>query len=201
MEAKLTVVVLKGRVELMRPMDPAAIDDHDDLCADCAEGRHHLMDIWAPLLGINMRDDLIKDFGGPILDGAQHAEQHPAGDAAPGAILQPRLAFEGLLAFALALAPWTYREASALGCAPPAGTGEGKAPQDGFVFREHNDRATTSLVLQGGKCERAVSESSRGGIKATSGTIGASLLFFNTSRTLSRLTGTPVWRAKTVASS
>src|SRR4029450_10374443 len=169
----------------MRPMDPAAIDDHDDLCADCAEGRHHLMDIWAPLLGINMRDDLIKDFGGPILDGAQHAEQHPAGDAAPGAILQPRLAFEGLLAFALALAPWTYREASALGCAPPAGTGEGKAPQDGFGFRGHNDRATTSLLLQGGKCERAVSESSRGGIKATSGTIGASLLFFNTSRTLS----------------
>ena len=29
----------------------------------------------------------------------------------------------------------------------------------------------------------------------------ATLVFFNTSRTLSRLTGTPVWRAKTVASS
>src|SRR5437660_2863941 len=128
MEAKLTVVVLKGRVELMRPMDPAAIDDHDDLCADCAEGRHHLMDILAQLLGIKMRDDLIKDFGCPILDGANHAQQHTAGDAAPGAIRQPRLAFAGLLAFDLALAQWTYREASALGCAPPASAGQGKAP-------------------------------------------------------------------------
>src|SRR5262249_16014101 len=201
MEAKLTVVVLKSGVELMRPMDPAAIDDHDDLFANFAEGRHHLMEIVAQLLGIKMRDDLIKDFGCPILDGAQHAEQHPTGDAAPGAILHPRLAFEGLLAFDLALAQWTYREARALGCAPPAGRGEGKTPQDGFVFIEQNDLATMGLVLQGGEFESAVSEISRGGIKATSGTIGASLLFFNTSRTLSRLTCTPVWRAKTVARS
>jgi len=201
MEAEFTVVVLQGRVELMRPMDPAAIDDHDDLFADFAEGRHHLMDILAPLLGIKMRDDLIKDFGGPILDGAQHAEQHPAGDAAPGAILPPRLAFEGLLAFDLALAQGTYREARALSGAPPAGTGEGKAPQDGFVFIEQNDLATMSLVLQGGEFESTVSEIGRGGIKATSGTIVAYLLFFNASRTLSRLTCTPVWRAKTVARS
>ena len=133
--------------------------------------------ILAQRLGIKMWDDLIKDFGCPILDGAQHAEPHTAGDAAPGAILHPRLAFEGLLAFDLALAQWTYWEASALGGAPPAGTGEGKAPQDGFVFIEHNDLATTSLVLKGGEFERAVSEISRGGIKATSGTIVAYLLF------------------------
>jgi hypothetical protein len=59
----------------------------------------------------------------------------------------------------------------------------------------------TSLVLQGGEFERAVSEFSRGGVKATRGTIVAYRLFFSTSRTLSRLTCTPVWRAKTVASS
>ena len=159
------------------------------------------MEILAQLLGIKRRDDLIKDFGCPILDGAQHAEHPTTGDAAPGAILPPRLAFEGLLAFALALAQWTDREARALGCAPPAGPGEGKAPQDDFVFLEPNDLAMTSLGLQGGECERAVSESSRGGIKATRGTIGAYRLFFNTSRTLSRLTCTPVWRAKTGASS
>src|SRR5437588_10403147 len=155
----------------MCPVDPAPIHDHHDLFADFAERRHDLRNILAQLLGIKMRDDLIKDFGCPILDGAQYAEQHPAGDAAPGAILYPRLAFEGLLAFDLALAQWTYREASAPGCAPPAGTGEGKAPQDGFVFIEQNDLATTSLVLQGGEFERAVSEISRGGIQATSGTI------------------------------
>ena len=195
------MVVVEGRVELVRPMDAAAIDDHHDLFAGLAEGRHHLMEILAQLLGIKMRDDFIEDFGGPLLDGAQHAEQHAAGDAAPGAILHPRLAFAGLLAFDLALAQGTDREASALGGAPPAGTGEGKAPQDRFVFIEQNDLATTSLVLQGGEFERAVSELSRGGVKATSGTIVAYRLFFNTARTLSRLTCTPVWRAKTVASS
>src|SRR5207253_8839178 len=112
------MVVVEGRVELVRPMDAAAIDDHHDLFASCAEGRHHLMDILAQRLGIKMWDDLIKDFGCPILDGAQHAEPHTAGDAAPGAILHPRLAFEGLLAFDLALAQWTDREARAGLCAP-----------------------------------------------------------------------------------
>src|SRR4029453_13703057 len=49
MEAKLVVVVLKGRVELGGAMDPAAIDDHHDLFAGGAESRHHLMDILAQL--------------------------------------------------------------------------------------------------------------------------------------------------------
>jgi hypothetical protein len=53
--------------------------------------------------------DFIEDSGGPILDGANDAEQHPTGDAAPGAILHPCLAFAGLLAFDLALAQGTYR--------------------------------------------------------------------------------------------
>jgi len=47
MEAQLAVVVRKGRIELVRPMDPAAIDDHDDLFPDFAEGGHHLMHILA----------------------------------------------------------------------------------------------------------------------------------------------------------
>src|SRR5919109_5261265 len=72
--------------------------------------------------------------------------------------------------------------------------GEGQAPQAGVVCIEPNERATTSLGRKGGECERAVSEISRGGIKATRGTIGASLLFFPTSRTLARLTCPPVWR-------
>src|SRR5262249_8455719 len=104
MEAKLAVVVLKGRVELVGLMDAAAIDDHHDLFAGFTEDRHHLMDILTQLLGIKMWHDFIEHFGGPILDGANDAEQHPTGDAAPGAILSPGLAFEGLLAFNLALA-------------------------------------------------------------------------------------------------
>ena len=96
MEAKLAVVVVEGRVELVRPMDPAAIDDHHDLFAGFAEGRHHLMEILAQLLGIKVRHDFIEDFRGAILDRPDDTEQHAAGDTAPGAILHPRLAFEGL---------------------------------------------------------------------------------------------------------
>ena len=195
------MVVVEGRVELVRPMDAAAIDDHHDLFASGAEGRHHLLEIWAPLLGIKMRDDLIKDFGGPILDGAQHAEQHPAGDAAPGAILPPRLTFEAFFAFDLALAQGTCQETRAVGFPPPAGTGEGKAPQDGLIFVEQNDLTSARPVLQRGEFDRGISKVSGGRLEPSGGTTVAYVLFFNTSRTLSRLTCTPVWRAKTVASS
>jgi hypothetical protein len=141
------MVVVEGRVELVRPMDPAAIDDHHDLFAGFAEGGHHLMDILAQLLGIKMRDDLIEDFGGPILDCPNDTEQHAARDPAPGAIVDPRLAFEGLLAFDLTRAQRAGGEASALGFAPPARPGQGKAPEDGFVFIEQNDLIPASAVL------------------------------------------------------
>jgi hypothetical protein len=64
MKADLALVVVEGRVKLMRPMDPAAIDDHDDLLPSCAEGRHHLMEILAQRLGIKVRHDFIEDFRG-----------------------------------------------------------------------------------------------------------------------------------------
>ena len=115
MEAQRAVVVLKSRVELGCPMDPAAIDDHHHVFAGCTEGRHDLMEILAQFLGIKMRYDFIEDFGGAILDRANDAEQHAAGDAAPGAIRQPRWAFEGLLAFDLTLAQRACGEAGALG--------------------------------------------------------------------------------------
>jgi hypothetical protein len=35
----------EGRIELVRPMDPAAIDNHHDVLACSAEGGHHLMEI------------------------------------------------------------------------------------------------------------------------------------------------------------
>jgi hypothetical protein len=47
MEAQLAVVVVEGRVELVRPMDAAAIHDHHDVFASFAEGGHHLMEILA----------------------------------------------------------------------------------------------------------------------------------------------------------
>jgi hypothetical protein len=90
------------------PMDAAAIDDHHDLFPSFAEGRHHLMEILAQLLGIKMRDDLIEDFGGAILDGADDAEQHAMCDPAPRAIPYPSLAFEAFCPFDLALTQWAY---------------------------------------------------------------------------------------------
>ena len=47
MEAQLAVVVIESRVELVRPVDPAPLDDHHDLFPDFAEGGHHLMPILA----------------------------------------------------------------------------------------------------------------------------------------------------------
>ena len=130
------MVVLEGRVEFVRPMDPAAIDDHDDLCVGFAEGRHHLMEILAQLLRIKVRDDFIEDFGGAILDRSNHTEQHAARDPVPGAITDPCLAFEGFVAFDLALTQGACRQAIALGFAPPARAWQRKAPQDRFVFIE-----------------------------------------------------------------
>jgi hypothetical protein len=113
----------------------------------------------------------------------------------------PRLAFEGLLAFDLTLAQRAYGEAGALSFAPPARAGQRKAPQDRFIFIEQNDLATARLVLEGGEFERAVGESSRGGIKAAGGAVVAQILFFKAQRTLSRPSWTPVCWANTVANS
>ena len=135
-QPKLFVPVSQRRCELFRPVDATAVGDHDDLFPGVAKEGHHLMDILAQPLRIKMGYDLVEDFRGPILDGTNDAEQHPAGDADPGAILHPRLTFEAFFAFDLALAQGTYREARALGCAPPAGAGQGKTPHDGFIFIE-----------------------------------------------------------------
>ena len=74
MEASLPVVVVECRVELVGPMDPAAIHDHHDVFARFAEGGHHLMEILASLLGIKVGHDFIEDFRGAILDRADDAQ-------------------------------------------------------------------------------------------------------------------------------
>jgi hypothetical protein len=201
MEAKLVVVVLQGRVELVRPMNPATINDHHDLFAGFAEGGHHLMDILAQLLGIKVGHDFREDFGRTILHRTNDAEQHSAGKTAPRAILHPRLTFETFFAFDLTLAQRTGGQPRALGAAPPAHPGQGKAPQDRFIFVEQNDLAPTRAVLQGSEVDRAIGEVGRCGIEPPRGTAVAYLLFFNTPRTLSRPSWTPVSRARTVASS
>jgi hypothetical protein len=201
MEAKLSMVVVEGRVELVRPMEPTAIDDHHHLFLGFAEGRHDLMEILAQFLGIKMRDDFVEDFGGAILDRANDAEQHPTGHPTPRAILQPGLPFETLVTFDLTGTQRPCEQASALDFAPPARSGEGKTPEDGFILIEQNDLTLTSPILESSKFERSPRQLSGGGSEPPRGTAVVYVFFFSTSRTLSRLSWTPVWRAKTVASS
>jgi hypothetical protein len=131
------------------------------------------MDILAQLLGITVRHDFIEDFGGPILDCPNDTEQHAAGDTAPGAITYPGVTFEGLLTFDLTLTQRPHREARTLSFAPPASAGQGKAPQDRFVCIEQNDLATTSPILQGSECDRAIGEVGRVGIEPPGGAVVA----------------------------
>jgi hypothetical protein len=118
----------------MRPVDPTAIDDHDDLFAGFSEGRHHLMEILAQLLGIKVGHDCIEDARRPILDSAQDTEEHARRHPTPRTVAEPGLAFEGLLTSDLAVTQGPCGQARALGAAPPAQPGQGKAPQDGFIF-------------------------------------------------------------------
>ena len=111
------------------------------------------------------------------------------------------MAFEGLLTFDLTLTQRPRREASALHFAPPARAGQRKPPQDGFVFIEQNDLATTRLVLESCEFERAIGKLSRGGSQATGRAVVAYILFFKAQRTLSRPSWTPVCWANTVANS
>ena len=136
MEAKLALIVVESCVKLMSPVDAAPIDDHDDIFAGFAECGHHLVDILAQLLGIKVGNDFRADFGRAILHCSNDTEQHAAGDATPRAIADPCLALEALFTFDLTLGHRARGEAVAQGGAPPARPGQGKPPEDGFVFIE-----------------------------------------------------------------
>jgi hypothetical protein len=148
MQPKLLVPMCQRRRELFRSVDATTVGDHDHLFAGVAKEGHHLMDILAQPLRLKMGDDLVEDFGGAILDRPYDTQQHPAGETAPRALADPRLAFERLCTSDLTRAQWPGGQASALGFAPPARAGEGKTPEDGFIFIEQNDLTSASAVLE-----------------------------------------------------
>ncbi len=160
-------------------MDPTPIDDQHHLFLSFTEGRHHVVHRVAQLLGITVRHDFREDCGGAILHRTNDAEQHATGDPTPGAILHPCVPFETLVPFDLTRTQRPCGQASALGFAPPARPGQGKTPEDGFIFIEHNDLTPTSPVLQGGKFERRPRQLSGGGSEPPGGTAGADGLFFS----------------------
>jgi hypothetical protein len=163
------VVVVESRVELVRPMDLAAVDDHHHLWAGFAKDAPDLREIWAQLLGLTVRHDFREDFRGAIVDRADAVEQPPTRDTTPRAVLQPRLACAAFLAFDVARAQGTGGQTRTLGAAPPARPGQGKAPHDRFVCIAPNDLAPARPLLQGSECNRAVGECSWGRIEPSSG--------------------------------
>jgi hypothetical protein len=80
----------------------------------------------------------VNALGEPAVD---RCEQVTGSGALALALPQPRLAFAALFAFDLTLRQPARREAVALRFAPPAGPGQGKAPQNDRIFREPNDLA------------------------------------------------------------
>ena len=201
MQLKLPLVVVEGRVELVRSMDATALGYHHHVFARVPKEAHHLMAILTTFLRIEMRHDFVKNAAGAILPSANDIEQDSAGDTTPGAVLLPRLAFESLLVVDLAWTQGTCRQAIALGASPPACPEHGKAPQNGLIFIEEKDLAPVGPILKSSQFETSKSQSSRIGIEPSCGTTVAQRIFFNTQRTLSRPSGTPVWWAKAIASS
>src|SRR4030095_6198035 len=55
------------------------------LLAGFAADRHHVMEIWTPLLGSTVRYDFREDLGGTILDRPNDTQHHATRDPAPGA--------------------------------------------------------------------------------------------------------------------
>ena len=93
------------------------------------------MEILAHRVGITIRHEWRADWGRTIQDRAADAEPHAARDLALGMIAPPGPTCAAFMACALTLA--LGQQADPLGYAPPAGPGEGPAPQEGCLCREH----------------------------------------------------------------
>ena len=115
LQPKASLPMVERRGQRVRPVDATAIDDHHHLFSGGGKEGQHWMDIVPKPLGIKLRDDLIEDFGCPILDSSNDTQQDPAGDPAPGAIASPGITFEGLFTLDLPLRQGARGEAGARG--------------------------------------------------------------------------------------
>ena len=193
METKRAVVMVECCVELMRPMNPTPVDDHHDLFLGGSKGRHHLVDILAQVLRIEVGHDFIEDLRGAILDRADDVQQDPTADPAPGAMLRPDLAFERFFPFDMAGAQRAGGQAIALRAARPPAMEEGKTPHDSLIRVEQDDLAALRPILQSSQVDGAIGEVCGLGIEASRGTTVAQRIFFKTPRMLSRPMWIPVW--------
>ena len=107
-------------------------------------------------------------------------------------MLLPGLSLEVLLLIDLMTRQGVKGQAIALIFVPPAGSWQGKAPNDGFIFVEQDEVALLCLLLKVGQLDAGLSQFMRIRVQSAGGSIITQALFFSTTRTLSRCTGTPV---------
>jgi len=156
MQRELIFVVLECGGQFAGTVNATAIDHHHHLFPCGAKNVHHLMDILPEFVGIKVRHDFIEDARGAVLDRTDDIEQDATGDAAPAPVLQPGLAFEPLLGIDLALAQRASGQTVALAAAPPAASGQGKAPQHGLILIEQDDLVLARPIFEGLQFEAAI---------------------------------------------
>lgn len=105
-----------------------------------------------------MGHDLVEDFRGAILHGANDVEQDPAADPAPGAMLRPDLAFERFFPFDVTGTQRAGGQAIALCAARPPAMEEGKPPHDRLIRVEQDDLAAPRPIFQRSQVDGAVGE-------------------------------------------
>jgi hypothetical protein len=193
--------MLEGGVELVSPVDTAAIGHHDHLFTAWAKHLHDLVDILPELLSIKVGHEFVEDARGAVLDRADDMHQDPTRDAAPGAIGLPDLAFESFLVFDWAGPQGTKGQAIALTSTPPAPARQSKAPNHRLVFVEQDDLTAMRLLVEDGEVEAGQDEFGGIGVEPGGGTTVAQGVFFNARRMVSRPRVMPVCWASTVASS
>ena len=85
MPLQLPLVVVEGRVELVRALAATAIGSHHHGFPRVTKDAHHLRDVLTQCWRIAMRHDFGADAGGAILHSAHDIAQAPAGATTPGA--------------------------------------------------------------------------------------------------------------------
>ena len=133
--------MLKSRGQFVGTVDATAIDYHHHLFVCGTKGVSHWVDVLTEFVGIKLGHEFIEDARGAVLHRPHDMEQHPTGDATPAAVALPGLAFETLLGVDLPLAQRAGGQTVALAAAPPAASGQGKAPQHGLILIEQDELA------------------------------------------------------------
>ena len=141
------------RGERVRPVDAPALDDHHPRFPGGANRRPHVRDSVPHSLGSKRRDKRREDCGRSIGPCPNHPEHDPTGEPAPGALASPGVACAGRRACDWPRAQGTRGQTGARCGAPPAGAGQGQAPQARCIGLAHDALAPAGLVCERRACD------------------------------------------------